>query len=292
MSAFTYPGVYIEELSSGVHTITGVATSIAAFVGWAPQGPVTEATLVESWSEYETIFGGLDPRSKLGYAVNQFFANGGQQAYIVRLIWGQAGGPPPAPGTNPAPAETAIAAAVGYAGTQITATANSIASPSVTLYVGAPVLQSISITPGNLPPIPLNATGLKFTATGINSDSSQTALTSSATWGSSAPSVISVAGGGVASIIGAGTAIVTATDPTGLISVSRSPFRMRHSRRRTLRFPQRPYLSRWAKRNSSRPPVPIRTERRTTSLLSVHGRRRPTSARRVLDCSLEQQVPV
>jgi phage tail sheath protein FI len=220
MSAFTYPGVYIEELSSGVHTITGVATSIAAFVGWAPQGPVTEATLVESWSEYETIFGGLDPRSKLGYAVNQFFANGGQQAYIVRLIWGQAGGPPPAPGTNPAPAETAIAAAVGYAGTQITATANSIASPSVTLYVGAPVLQSISITPGNLPPIPLNATGLKFTATGINSDSSQTALTSSATWGSSAPSVISVAGGGVASIIGAGTAIVTATDPTGLISGS------------------------------------------------------------------------
>jgi phage tail sheath protein FI len=36
---FTYPGVYIEELSSGVHTITGVATSIAALVGWAAQGP-------------------------------------------------------------------------------------------------------------------------------------------------------------------------------------------------------------------------------------------------------------
>ena len=97
MSAFTYPGVYIEELSSGVHTIAGVATSIAAFVGWAPQGPVTEATLVQSWSEYQTLFGGLDSRSLLGYAVNQFFANGGQQAYIVRLVWD--GSLPAAPGT-------------------------------------------------------------------------------------------------------------------------------------------------------------------------------------------------
>lgn len=44
---FTYPGVYVEELPSGVHTITGVATSIAAFVGWAPQGPVERAVLIE-----------------------------------------------------------------------------------------------------------------------------------------------------------------------------------------------------------------------------------------------------
>src|SRR5215813_11230556 len=48
----TYPGVYVEELPSGVHAITGVATSIAAFIGWAPKGPVDRAVLVESWSEY------------------------------------------------------------------------------------------------------------------------------------------------------------------------------------------------------------------------------------------------
>jgi phage tail sheath protein FI len=82
---FTYPGVYIEELSSGVHTITGVATSITAFVGWAPQGPVDKATLVESWSDYQTLFGGLDSRSYLGYSVNQFFGNGGTEAYVVRV---------------------------------------------------------------------------------------------------------------------------------------------------------------------------------------------------------------
>src|SRR5208283_3390538 len=86
----SYPGVYIEELSSGVHTITGVATSIAAFVGWAPQGPIDQATLVESWPDFVTQFGGFSQYNGspnyLGYVVNQFFANGGQQAYIVRLV--------------------------------------------------------------------------------------------------------------------------------------------------------------------------------------------------------------
>jgi hypothetical protein len=83
MSAFTNPGVYIEELPNGVHPITGIATSIAAFVGWANQGPTDEATLIESWSDFQTQFGGLNSSSYLGYAVNEFFANGGQQAYIV-----------------------------------------------------------------------------------------------------------------------------------------------------------------------------------------------------------------
>lgn len=86
MPTFTYPGVYIQELPSAVHTITGVATSIAAFVGWAPQGPTDRAVLVQSWSDFANQFGGLDSRSYLGYSVNQFFGNGGQQAYIVRLV--------------------------------------------------------------------------------------------------------------------------------------------------------------------------------------------------------------
>jgi uncharacterized protein len=88
MAAYTYPGVYIEEVPSAVHTITGVATSIAAFVGWAPQGSVTAAVLVQSFMDYQRQFGGLDSRSLLGYSVSQFFNNGGQQAYIVRLAQG------------------------------------------------------------------------------------------------------------------------------------------------------------------------------------------------------------
>jgi uncharacterized protein len=88
MATYTYPGVYIEELPSAVHTITGVATSIGAFVGWAPMGPTNEAVLVESFMDFQRQFGGLDSRSLLGYAVSQFFNNGGQQAYIVRLVQG------------------------------------------------------------------------------------------------------------------------------------------------------------------------------------------------------------
>jgi uncharacterized protein len=87
----SYPGVYIEELPSGVRSITGVATSIAAFIGWAPQGS-TQPQLVLSWSDFNRQFGGLDSRSLLGYAVSQFFQNGGSQAYIIRLVDGSTAG--------------------------------------------------------------------------------------------------------------------------------------------------------------------------------------------------------
>src|SRR5258705_12700609 len=82
----TYPGVYIEEIPSGVRTITGVATSITAFVGWAAKGATDRAETVLSFADFDRKFGGLDKRSFLGYAVNQFFANGGQRAYVVRVV--------------------------------------------------------------------------------------------------------------------------------------------------------------------------------------------------------------
>ena len=84
--AVSYPGVYVAEIPSGVRTITGVATSITAFVGWAARGPTQYAGLVLSWADFQRIYGGFDARSPLlGYSVSQFFINGGQQAYIVRL---------------------------------------------------------------------------------------------------------------------------------------------------------------------------------------------------------------
>src|SRR6266852_3978774 len=81
----TFPGVYIEEISSGVHTIIGVATSITAFIGRALSGPVNKATTINSFGDFERIFGGLWVESTLGYAVRDFFLNGGSQAIIVRL---------------------------------------------------------------------------------------------------------------------------------------------------------------------------------------------------------------
>jgi Bacteriophage tail sheath protein len=82
----TYPGVYVQELSSGVHTITGVATSITAFVGRASRGPVDEATTVTSQADFERNFGQLDRKYPMTYAVKDFFQNGGSQAVVVRLF--------------------------------------------------------------------------------------------------------------------------------------------------------------------------------------------------------------
>lgn len=83
-SALTYPGVYVEEIPSGVRTITGVPTSIAAFIGRAGRGP-TDPYTITSWTDYERVFGGLDARYPLGYAVRDFYQNGGSAAVILRL---------------------------------------------------------------------------------------------------------------------------------------------------------------------------------------------------------------
>jgi uncharacterized protein len=81
----TYPGVYIEEVPSGVRTITGVATSIALFLGWAPRGPIDRALRLTSFADFERAYGGLDSRSLLGYSVRHFFENGGADAYVLRI---------------------------------------------------------------------------------------------------------------------------------------------------------------------------------------------------------------
>ena len=81
----SYPGVYIEEIPSGVRTITGVATSIACFVGWAPKGPTDRAIRITNFSDYVRYFGQIHPESYLGYSVKQFFTNGGSDAYVIRV---------------------------------------------------------------------------------------------------------------------------------------------------------------------------------------------------------------
>ena len=82
----TYPGVYIEELPSGVRTITGVSTSVTAFVGRARRGPINEAVTIHSFTDFERIMGGLWEESSMGYAVYHYFLNGGKDAVIVRTF--------------------------------------------------------------------------------------------------------------------------------------------------------------------------------------------------------------
>src|SRR6266536_1729967 len=82
----TYPGVYIEEIPSGVRTITGVATSITAFVGIASRGPTDEPRFITSFADYERNFGGIGAGNPMAYSVFHFYQNGGSQAIIVRIV--------------------------------------------------------------------------------------------------------------------------------------------------------------------------------------------------------------
>jgi len=88
----SYPGVYIEEIPSGVHTIIGVATSITAFIGRARSGPVNDPVIINGLGDFERRFGGLGVDYPMSYAVRDFFLNGGAQAVIVRLFKGSGGG--------------------------------------------------------------------------------------------------------------------------------------------------------------------------------------------------------
>src|ERR1035437_7839410 len=81
----TFPGVYIEEVPNDARTITGVTTSVTAFVGHASHGPLNQAIHLLSFADLERHFGGLDAKSELSYAVRQFFLNGGTEAWVVRL---------------------------------------------------------------------------------------------------------------------------------------------------------------------------------------------------------------
>ncbi|HEY3258077.1 MAG TPA: phage tail sheath C-terminal domain-containing protein [Gemmatimonadaceae bacterium] len=88
--ATTYPGVYIEEISSGVHTLTGVSTSITAFVGFTASGSVDTPVHIFSFADFDRTLGGLSADAPMSYAVNQFFQNGGTEAYVVRVAAGAA----------------------------------------------------------------------------------------------------------------------------------------------------------------------------------------------------------
>ncbi len=120
----TYPGVYIEEIPSGVRTITGVATSITAFVGRARRGPTDTPVVINSYADFERMFGGLWTESAMGHTVRDFYLNGGSQAIVVRLHNGAAAAALPLPTGAAAPNDVLPmdAANVGAWGNQLSAT--------------------------------------------------------------------------------------------------------------------------------------------------------------------------
>ena len=97
MAEYLSPGVYVEEYDSGATPMQGVSTSTAGFIGLAERGPVIgEPQLVTSFADYKRMYGGYLSEAGFGaarflpYAVEQFFANGGSRAYIMRAVPGDA----------------------------------------------------------------------------------------------------------------------------------------------------------------------------------------------------------
>jgi phage tail sheath protein FI len=92
MPTYQHPGVYLEEIPSGVKPIEGVATSVAVFVGEAARGPVGEPVLVHSLDAYAAVYGSTASEADaMGLAVSAFYLNGGRSTYVMRVTDGRPG---------------------------------------------------------------------------------------------------------------------------------------------------------------------------------------------------------
>lgn len=94
MPEYLSPGIYMEEVDKGARPIEGVGTAMAAFVGYAPAGPIGKPRLITSWSQYKEVFGAIRPDGSrephlknafLSHAVEGYFLNGGTRCYVSRI---------------------------------------------------------------------------------------------------------------------------------------------------------------------------------------------------------------
>ena len=102
MPNYLSPGVYVEEVEAGSRPIEGVGTAVAAFVGFAANGPFNQPTLVTNWSQFTSTFGDFIEGAYLAHAVYGYFSNGGGAAYIVRVGQDGAGDAKPKQQDKPA----------------------------------------------------------------------------------------------------------------------------------------------------------------------------------------------
>ena len=158
------PGVSVEWVSADVPVPAAVRTDVAGFIGLAQRGPVHQPVRLASWTQFQAVFGGYDPRGWLAYAVNGFFANGGNACWVVRVV-------------DPDTAQTASAALVtGPGATALTATAASPGSWAegtqlTTVNLGSGLFSLLVESSGARevwPELSLDATDVQFYGTVIN----------------------------------------------------------------------------------------------------------------------------
>jgi phage tail sheath protein FI len=108
----TYPGVYIQEISTLPPSIAPLATAVPGFIGYTEKGPKNVPTRLSSMVEFQSIFGGavpqlldvtlttaavniavsfstsMDPSNELMmlfYHMQMYFGNGGGPCYIISV---------------------------------------------------------------------------------------------------------------------------------------------------------------------------------------------------------------
>ncbi|MGC4861540.1 phage tail sheath family protein [Micromonospora sp. DT41] len=89
MPSYFSPGIYVEEVPSGARPIGPASTSIAAFVGVAPNrtAQLGRAVPVNNWTEFLRLFadGDQTESTPLARAVFGFLDNGGARCWVVNV---------------------------------------------------------------------------------------------------------------------------------------------------------------------------------------------------------------
>ena len=80
------PGVDVEWVTAAPVVPAAVRTDVAGFLGIAQRGPAHTPVRITSWSLFQSVFGGYDQSGWLAFAVNGFFANGGNACWVVRVL--------------------------------------------------------------------------------------------------------------------------------------------------------------------------------------------------------------
>ncbi len=84
----TYPGVYVQEVPSGVRTIAGVSTSIAMFIGASKKGPMFQPVRCTNYTDFVRAFSADTSAGQLPNYLKLFFLNGGTDCYVMRIANG------------------------------------------------------------------------------------------------------------------------------------------------------------------------------------------------------------
>jgi len=85
MARYETPGAYIEREDRAQGGVARLRTDVAAFVGIAERGPCRRAVAIDSWKQFQAIFGGAFVHGYLAYVVRAFFENGGRRCWVVRV---------------------------------------------------------------------------------------------------------------------------------------------------------------------------------------------------------------